>query len=152
VQRAGLQRQFEGGGDILSLPGGAQLQATMWRTGGGDWSTRRIISNFSATRYLMRCPSQPRSRFFSAAGFSSVSSATTSLQRASLPPQLVDLFRNCGARGVAGQALLAGLQKIPWTVVVIDDDLVSPPMQFFSSRAAAGPGARAHKMLARRYR
>ena len=38
-----------------------------------------------------------------------------SLQRAGLPAQILDLLRSCGSRGVAGQAVLAGLQKISLT-------------------------------------
>jgi hypothetical protein len=49
-------------------------------------------------------------------------------------------------------ALAMRARSVGWeNVVVIDDDLVLPPMQFFSS-SCPGPGARARKVLARRYR
>src|SRR6516165_6211884 len=97
--------------------------ARVWRTGSGDCSTSRMISSFSAAAHLMRRPPQPpQSRFFEQPVLERRLGHHL-LERAGLPAQLLDLLRGRRSRGVAGQALLAGLQKVlrPAVIEVLDD-------------------------------
>jgi hypothetical protein len=75
---------------------------------------------------VSHAPSSPTpiALFFFGSRFSRVSSV---LQCAGLPAQLLDFLRGCGARRVAGQTLLAGLQKSlrPAIVEALDDPLAA---------------------------
>src|SRR5438067_9482734 len=98
----------------------------VWRTGSGDCSTSWMISSFSAARYLMRRPPHPRAYFFEQAVLEH-ELGNHLLQCAGLLPQILDLVRGRRARGVAGQALLASLQKFlrPAVIEVLDDPLAA---------------------------
>src|SRR5438094_4443814 len=96
----------------------------VWRTGSGDCSTSRMISSFSAAGYLMRHP--PDRAFFQQPVLEHELGHHL-LQRAGLPAQLLHLVRGRRPRGVAGQALLASLQKFlrPTVIKVLDDPLAA---------------------------
>src|SRR5262249_4371572 len=98
--------------------------ARVWRAGNGDCSTRWMISSFSVAEYPMRRPPQPQSRFFEQPVLQR-QLGHHFLQRAGLPAQLLDLVRRRGLRRVAGQALLAPLQKFlrPTVIEVLHDPL-----------------------------
>src|SRR5215472_6809692 len=103
--------------------------AKVWRTGSGDCSTSRMISSFSTARYLIRRPPSPDRAFFQQPVLERELSHDL-LQRAGLPAQRLDLVRGCGSRSVAGQALLAGLQKFlrPAIIEVLDNPLAAAPL------------------------
>src|ERR1700736_140274 len=100
--------------------------ARVWRTGSGECSTSRMISSFSAAEYLTRRPAQPRHAFFQKPVLEHQFGHHL-FQRTGLTAQILALVRGCRACGVAGQALLASLQKIlrPAVIEVLYDALAT---------------------------
>src|SRR5713226_257490 len=123
--------------------------ARVWRTGSGDCSTSRMISSFSAAGYLMRRPPQPERAFFEQPVLEHQLGHHL-LQRAGLPAQILDLVRGRRPRGVAGQALLTGLQKLlrPAVIEVLDDPF--PAAQLGDAVLAAQAGQDNADLLLRR--
>jgi hypothetical protein len=120
----------------------------VWRTGSGEPSISRMISSFSAAGYLMP-PPQPRACFFEQPVFQH-QLGNHLLQRAGLPAQVLDFLRGCRSRRVAGQALLAGFQKLlrPAVIQVLHNPFA--PAQLGNAVLAAQAGQNNADLLLRR--